>query len=166
MHLGINFFWILGSSSTFRLFRSYESKKVSGRFPDAVSDLLHKSYKFSFSMRNHKDEGRKRMARNGHVRGTSSITGKLLGLWPGEREVFLSPLSAVSSPGLRGGPSNLNHDTILPLVLKSILPVETDAYYVSTERKYLLSLKICLSCTPVPVMDGLDRPTSTSPRLR
>src|SRR5712675_2448798 len=35
MHLGINFFWTLGSSSTFRLFRSYESKKVSGgRFPD------------------------------------------------------------------------------------------------------------------------------------
>jgi len=29
------FFSILGSSSTFRLFRSYESKKVSGRFPDA-----------------------------------------------------------------------------------------------------------------------------------
>ena len=26
--------WILGSSSTFRLFRSYEPKKVSGRFPD------------------------------------------------------------------------------------------------------------------------------------
>jgi len=37
MHLGINFFWILGSSSTYRLFRSYESKKVSGRFPDRVS---------------------------------------------------------------------------------------------------------------------------------
>jgi len=29
MNLGINFFWIIGSSSTFRLFRSYESKKVS-----------------------------------------------------------------------------------------------------------------------------------------
>ena|SRR5712675_86243 len=35
MNLGINFFWILGSSSTFRLFNSYKSKKVSGRFPDA-----------------------------------------------------------------------------------------------------------------------------------
>ena len=35
MHLGINFFSILGSLSTFRLFHSYESKKVSGRFPDA-----------------------------------------------------------------------------------------------------------------------------------
>jgi len=34
MNFGINFFWILGSSSTFRLFHSYESKKVSGRFPD------------------------------------------------------------------------------------------------------------------------------------
>jgi len=30
----MNFFWILGSSSTFRLFLSYESKKVSGRCPD------------------------------------------------------------------------------------------------------------------------------------
>ena len=36
MHLGINFFWILGSLSTFRLFHSYESKKVSGRFPDVL----------------------------------------------------------------------------------------------------------------------------------
>ena len=34
MHLGINLFWILGSLSTYRLFHSYESKKVSGRFPD------------------------------------------------------------------------------------------------------------------------------------
>jgi len=36
-NLGINFFWILGYSSTFRLFTrtgSYESKKVSDRFPD------------------------------------------------------------------------------------------------------------------------------------
>src|SRR5712671_7989786 len=38
MHLGINFFWILGSLSTFRLFHSYESKKVSGRFPNVSSD--------------------------------------------------------------------------------------------------------------------------------
>ena len=37
MHLGINFFWILGSFSTFRLFHSYEFKKVSGRFPDTVT---------------------------------------------------------------------------------------------------------------------------------
>ena len=36
MHLGINFFRILGTSSTFRLFPSYESKKVSGRFPDEL----------------------------------------------------------------------------------------------------------------------------------
>jgi len=44
MHLGINFFWILGYSSTYLLFHSYElaqahmssyeCKKVSGRFPD------------------------------------------------------------------------------------------------------------------------------------
>jgi len=32
--LGINFFWILGYSSTYLLFHSYECKKVSGRFPD------------------------------------------------------------------------------------------------------------------------------------
>jgi len=36
---GINFFWILGPWSTCRLFNSYESKKVSGRFPDCV--LFH-----------------------------------------------------------------------------------------------------------------------------
>ena len=39
MHLGINFFWILGSLSTFRLFHSYESKKVSGRFPDVTKGI-------------------------------------------------------------------------------------------------------------------------------
>src|SRR5712671_570397 len=34
---GNQLFWILGSSSTFRLFHSYESKKVSGRFPNVRS---------------------------------------------------------------------------------------------------------------------------------
>ena len=38
MHLGINFFWILGSSSTLS---SYESKKVSGRFPDVLPQPLN-----------------------------------------------------------------------------------------------------------------------------
>ena len=33
--LRINFFWVLGSFSTFRRFDSDESKKVSGKFPDA-----------------------------------------------------------------------------------------------------------------------------------
>jgi len=42
VHLGINFFWILGSSSAFRLFRSYESKKVSGRFPDVGPMTIHR----------------------------------------------------------------------------------------------------------------------------
>ena len=35
MNLGINFFWILGCFAAFRLFYSYESKKVRHRFPDA-----------------------------------------------------------------------------------------------------------------------------------
>ena len=56
MHLGISFFWILGYSSTYLLFHSYElarartssyeCKKVSGRFPDAIADSSNVFFHF------------------------------------------------------------------------------------------------------------------------
>ena len=73
MNLGINCFWILGSSSTFRLFHAYESKKSenAGRADRKWHPLLRLVLGRGTLQR---EEGRKR-TRRFRERGTAILKG-------------------------------------------------------------------------------------------